>query len=81
MMSPILQQRFDQLLELAKEPKFSAVARENLASAKELVDTLLAVGLLLPEEYRAYRAQVATTAEVIGAVELKRATDAIWNRG
>lgn len=76
MMQPPLQQRFDQLLAHAKEPKFEMIARERIAAANELVDTLLLVGLLMPEEWRAYRAQVEAVTLIIGAVELKRATDA-----
>lgn len=76
MMQPHLQQRFDQLLAHAKEPKLEMIAREQIAAANELVDTLLSVGLLMPEEWRAYRAQVEAVTLIIGAVELKRATDA-----
>lgn len=76
MMQPHLQQRFDQLLAHAKDPKFEMIARERLAAATELVDTLLAIGLLMPEEWRTYRARVESTALIVGAVELKRCTDA-----
>lgn len=76
MMQSHLQQRFDQLLAHAKDPKFEMIARERIAAANELVDTLLAVGLLMPEEWRTYRARVESTALIVGAVELKRANDA-----
>lgn len=75
MMQDHLQRRFDQLLRQAKEPQFEILAREHIAAARELVDTLLAVGLLLPEEWKTYRAQCEATSVVVGAVESKRATD------
>lgn len=76
MMQPFLQRRFDQLLRQAKDPQFQILAREHVAAAGELLDTLLSCGLLLPEEWRTYRAQVETTKLVVDAVELKRASDA-----
>jgi hypothetical protein len=75
MMTPHLQRRFDQLLRQAKDPQFEVLARELIYGARELVDTLLACGLLLPEEWKTYRAQIETTTLIVGAVELKRVTD------
>lgn len=77
MLTPALQRRFDQILAHAKDPKYECIARERIAAATELVDTVLACGLLLPEEWRAYRAQVEAATLMIGAVELKRVTDLI----
>lgn len=76
MMQQHLQRRFDQLLRQSKDPQFQILAREHVAAAGELLDTLLACGLLLPEEWRTYRAQVEATKLVVDAVELKRASDA-----
>lgn len=76
MLQPALQERFDTLLAHAKNPAYKPIAYERLAAANELVDTVLACGLLLPEEWRLYRAQTESAALVVGAVELKRATDA-----
>lgn len=75
MMQPQLQERFDLLLRQAKDPRLESLARENLAAARELINTLLAVGLLLTEEWKAYYSQVETAMIKIGAVELKRVTD------
>lgn len=76
MMQTILRQRFTLLLDLAKDPRYQLVARENIAAAKELVDTLLACGMILPDQHRACRAEVFGASSVIGAAELKRGADA-----
>lgn len=74
-MNAHLQERFAQLLAFAKDPKFQRTARENIAAARELVDTLLSCGLIGPQSYRAYQAQVTTAQLVVSAAELKRSTD------
>lgn len=56
MMTPHLQQRFDQLLRFAKDPQYAVTARQNVAAAKELVETLYSVDLLNTAEYNDYRA-------------------------
>ena len=76
MMTPHLQRRFDQLLRQAKDPQFEVLARELVAAARELVDTLISCGLLLPDEWKTYRAQIETTTLIVGNAELKRVTDA-----
>lgn len=73
MMPIILEERFQLLLKLAKDPKFCTVARENLAAAKELVDTLLATGHLSTIESRAYRSQCTTVGIMISRAEIERA--------
>ncbi len=73
MMRPHLQQRFDQLLEFAKDPKHNLTARENISAAKEMVDTLLSSGLLTTVEYKEYRSLVMTAQLVVSTAELKKA--------
>lgn len=73
MMPAILQDRFDQLLAFAKDPKFSITARENLARAKELVDTLHITGYLNSAQYNAHHSQITTVGIMVGTAELKRA--------
>lgn len=73
MMPPILQDRFEQLLSFAKNPVFNFTARENLARAKELVDTLHLTGYLTGIEYNAHHAQITVIQLMVGTAELKRA--------
>lgn len=75
MMNKHIQDRFDQLLGFIKNPMFNLTVEANVAAARELVDTLLHSGLLLPDEYRAYQTQIRTAKLVSGAVALKRDTD------
>jgi hypothetical protein len=76
MMTPNLQQRFDQLLRFATDPKYTVTARENIAAAKEMVDTLYVSDLLSKVDYNEYRALVMTAQLAVSAAELKRARDA-----
>lgn len=72
MMPIYLEQRFQLLLNLAKESTSLALARENLAAAKEMVDTLFAVGQITAIESRAYR-QLCTTVQIMASTaELNR---------
>lgn len=72
MMPIYLEQRFQLLLSLAKEGDDLHIARENLAAAKEMVDTLFSVGHLDVIESRAYR-QLCTTVQImVSTAELKR---------
>lgn len=73
MMRQHLQQRFDQLLGFAKNPKHNLTARENIAAAKEMVDTLFVSQLLTSLEYHEYRALVMTAQLVVSAAELEKA--------
>lgn len=74
-MPPILEERFQLLLSLAKDPKFHALAMENLAAARELVDTLLATGHLMEPSYKAYRLMCTTAAIIISTERLARSVD------
>lgn len=75
MMQPHIQQRFDQLLGFIKNPNYKLTMAESVAAARELLETLLHCGLLLPDEYRAYHLQIRTAQLAAGAIELKRETD------
>ena len=74
MMPTTLHERFEQLLGFAKDPAHNLVARENLAAAKEMVDTLLVTGHLDQIEYRAYRSMCTTAGIIISTAELQRAS-------
>lgn len=75
MMHEHVQQRFDQLLGFIKNPQLKSLTRENIAAAKEMIETLMSSGLLLPEEYREYHLQIETASLVAGAAQLHRETD------
>lgn len=77
MMTPHLQQRFDQLLRFAKDPAHNLTAYENIAAAREMVDTLHMSHLLTTVEYNEYRALVTTARLVVDAAALKRVDDSI----
>ena len=77
MMTPFLQQRFEQLLRFAKDPAHNLTAYENIAAAREMVDTVHMCGLLTSEEYNEYRALVTTARLVVSAAELKRVDDSM----
>lgn len=77
MMTPFLQQRFEQLLRFAKDTAHNLTAYENIAAAREMVDTVHICGLLTSEEHNEYRALVTTARLVVSAAELKRADDAL----
>ncbi len=76
MMTPRLQQRFDQLLRFAADPTLPLLAYENIAAAKELVDTLKAVGGITDAERAEYRAEILIVRLAVSAAELKRAEEA-----
>lgn len=65
MMPIYLEQRFHMLLNLAKEARYTEVARENVVAANEMVDTLFAVGMLNRIESMEYRALCAAVKVMI----------------
>lgn len=73
MIPPVLQERFDLLLTLAKDERYALVARENLAAARELVDTLFAVQAIGKDEFTNMHASVTCAALVVSSAELARA--------
>jgi ribulose bisphosphate carboxylase small subunit len=74
-MPPALQDRFNQLLDHAKATRFRITAPENLAAAKEMVETLFHTGHLCAVEYRAYHEQITTIRIMVRTAELKRVKD------
>lgn len=75
MLNAHLQRRFDQLLAHSLNPKFQAIARERLAAANELVDTVLSLDLITPEEWRKYRDMTAEAVQILAPNELQRVVD------
>jgi hypothetical protein len=76
MLPTILKERFQLLLEQTKDPKLSITAREQLAAAKELLDTAHLLGYLESVEYKVYRSLCTTAGIIVSTAELKRAADA-----
>lgn len=72
MMPIYLEQRFQMLLNLAKESRYTEVARENLAAAKEMIDTLFAIGEIDIDESRAYRQLCAEVQIMVSNEEHRR---------
>jgi dsDNA-specific endonuclease/ATPase MutS2 len=72
MMPIYLEQRFHLLLNLAKESDNLQIARENLAAAKEMIDTLFATGHLTIGESRDYRSACTAVGIMISRAELER---------
>lgn len=75
MMPIYLEQRFHLLLNLAKEADTIAFARENLAAANEMIDTMFAVGSITEVAAKAYRAQCVTAQIVASTSDLERTFD------
>lgn len=75
MLKPHLQTRFEKLLADSQNPRYLCIARERLAAANELVDTVLAIGLITPEEWRKYRDMTAEAVQLIAPQELQRVVD------
>lgn len=77
MIPPFLKQRFEQLLTFAKDPGHKLTAYENIAAAKEMIDTLYHVDHLTTVEYNELRAQAMCAQLIVSGAELKRADDAL----
>ena len=73
MMPSTLQDRFEQLLGFAKNPVFCFTARENLARARELIDTLHLTGHLTGIEYNACHSLITNVVTIVSIAEMKRA--------
>lgn len=61
------------LLTFAKDPAHRITARENLAAAKELVNTAHALGAIDGHEYRSLRLLCAGATLIVDNAELERA--------
>lgn len=77
MIPPFLKQRFEQLLTFAKDPAHNLTAYENIAAAKELVDTLYHCERINTVEYNELRAQAMCAQLIVSGAELKRADNAL----
>lgn len=77
MMPKVLRDRFQQLLSHAQNPAFRVTAHENIARAKEMIDTLHLTGHLDSAGYEDHHRQVDTARIAIHASELKRVADLI----
>lgn len=78
MMTPHLQQRFDQLLRFAVNPAHNLTAYENISAARELVDTCyICSDMLTSDEYNEYRAEVTKARLIVDAAVLKRVGDSM----
>lgn len=73
MIPAVLQERFDLLLTLAKDERYALVSRENLAAAREMVDTLFFVQVIGQDDYVNMHASVTCAALVVSSAELARA--------
>lgn len=77
MMPTILLERLQQLLQFAKDPKYRTTALENVAAARELVDTAYHLKACETDEYRSLRMMCTTAALVVANAELERAQVAV----
>lgn len=73
MIPSVLQERFDLLLTLAKDEGYALIARESLAAARELVDTLFAVQAIGKDEFANMHTSITCAALVVSSAELARA--------
>ena len=65
------------LLNFAKDPAHRLTARENLAAAKELVNTAHTLGAIDGDEYRSLRLLCAGATLIVDNAELERAQAAV----
>lgn len=77
MLSPELTQRLNLLLDFAKNPSHNLTARENIAAAKELIDTVLACRLISLDDYKALRSRVIAAQVEVSNAELARVVGAL----
>jgi hypothetical protein len=77
MLATNLQQRFDQLLSFAKNPDHPLTAHENIAAARELIDTVHMLGLLTPDQYFAYHQQIGDVRQFVIDVQHQKHADEI----
>lgn len=72
-----LLQRLQLLLQLVKDDRLCVTARENLAAAKELVDTAHVLGDIDTQEYRHLRSLCVKVQIGVSNGELERARSAL----
>lgn len=73
MMPDTLQDRLKLLLDLAKNPAYPLTAGENIAAAKELIDTVHVLGHLTGVEYKAHHLQANAVSLMVRQAERARA--------
>lgn len=73
MMSIYLLERLQLLLNLAKNPKNYLTAHENIAAAKEIIDTAFHLDAIDQEEYRSYRSLCTSADLIVSNAEIERA--------
>jgi len=71
-----LQDRYEQLMGFAKNPNFKLTAQENLAAARELVDTAYVLGTLDPSAWKAYVIETNLAKAHVNTAIVQRAIDA-----
>lgn len=73
---PQLQERYEQLMGFAKNPNWKLTALENLASARELVDTAFTLGAIDDGSHQAYIVETNIAKREAMAGVVQRAVDA-----
>lgn len=75
LMAP-LQERYEQLIGFAKNPSWPLTALENLAAARELVDTAWVLGAIDEPSWRAYVVETNLAKAEQSGAEVQRGIDA-----
>lgn len=75
LMAP-LQERYEQLLGFAKNPSWPLTALENLACARELIDTAYVLGAIDPGPWKAYVTETNLAKSELNTANLQRGIDA-----
>lgn len=77
MMPPALKKRFEQLLGFASNDTYRITAHENIAAAKEMVETLFHTDHLTSAEYLDLHEQIRAIRLAVNESELNRISDLI----
>lgn len=71
-----LQERYEQLVGFAKNPNWPLTALENLAAARELVDTAYVLGAIDPAAWKAYVIETNLAKSELNTSNIQRGIDA-----
>lgn len=71
-----LQDRYEQLMGFALNPNYKLTALENLAAARELIDTAYVLGAIDPTPWKAYVIETNLAKQQVIAAERQRGIDA-----
>lgn len=71
-----LQTRYEELLSFAKNPNWPLTALENLAAARELVDTAYTLGAIDPGPWKAYVIETNVAKSKVHTANIQRGIDA-----